>query len=360
MRSIQDHPLIQMLWCRFREFVREPGALFWVFAFPMLISLALGIAFRNQEPAALDVAVVDPNLAAEGLPGSAVDAVFAAPMDKALRPVRYPSEELARKALQSGRVTAVLFASDFSVGAEKRILVDDTQANARIVAALLRLSIRSPGAAALEPQIRELTVQGVGTRYIDFLIPGVLGMNVMSSSIWGVGWSLVQLRTRKLMKRLVATPMKRSHLLLSFVAYRLVLAIIETVVLATFAVLVFGVKLQGSPLALGAVVLLGVLAFSGLALLTASRAQNAETASGLMNLANMPMLMLSGVFFSSDKFPDWMQPFIQALPLTALNNALRAIFNEGATLASQGTPLLVMAAWAVACFVISLRVFRWN
>lgn len=344
MKTYKDHPLYQMVLCRFREFIREPGAVFWVFAFPILISLALGLAFRNQSPAAVDVAVVPS-------PGSA--RVIASLDASGILKGKELDEVAARKQLQSGRVAAVL------VGDPVRIVVDETQQNARLITAAIKDALERGNGRADQLTIPEEKVESVGTRYIDFLIPGMLGMSVMSSSIWGIGWPLVQLRTRKLMKRLVATPMKRRHLLASYILYRLMLAVVEVSVLVAFGVFAFGMKIQGSVLSLGALALLGVFAFGGLALLTASRAQNAETASGIMNLVNMPMTILSGVFFSSEKFPQVMQPFLKLLPLTALNDGLRAIMNEGASLASLSFEAGLLAVWGAVAFAVALRIFRW-
>jgi ABC-type multidrug transport system permease subunit len=345
VNGLHNHPLYHLVLVRLREFTREPGAIFWVFAFPILISVALGLAFRNQGPTRVDIGVV------EGPTAQSLERMIR--QSSALTASVMPEAE-ARKALQSARLGAVVMDPPL------RVLSDDTQQNTSLVVAVLRDVLkRTPGAGAPMTMIEE-KVQSVGTRYIDFLLPGVLGMSIMSSSIWGVGWSLVQLRTRKLLKRLAATPMKKRDLLLSFVAYRLILAVAETAALVVFGVVAFDLVLRGSLGAVAVVLLAGVLSFSGLAVLAASRAQNAETASGIMNLITMPMFILSGVFFSAERFPEWMQPLVRALPLTALNDALRAVINEGATLMSQAIPMAVMAAWAVGAFFIALRVFRWT
>ena len=335
------HPLAQLFLMRVREFVREPGALFWVFVFPIALSLVLGIAYREQGPATVPVAVVDGLRATELADRLGKDGVLVP---------RVQSEDEARRGLQSGKVQAVVTPS----GA---ILIDETQPNGRLVAVVVRDAIGRTGDA---PAVAIENVNRPGSRFIDFLLPGIFGFSIMSSSIWGIGWALVQLRTRRLLKRFAATPMKRPHLLLSFVLFRMLLTIVETGVLLGFAVLVFDVHVQGSLLALATMVAAGVLAFAGIALLCGSRAENSETAGGLMNLATLPMTILSGVFFPVDKFPDWMQPAVHALPLTALNDAVRAIQNEGASLAAQGPSLLVLAAWAVLSFVLALKLFRWS
>jgi ABC-type multidrug transport system permease subunit len=199
-----------------------------------------------------------------------------------------------------------------------------------------------------------------GSRYIDFLIPGLLGMNLMNSGMWGIGFALVDMRQRKLLKRFVGTPMRRGDFLLALLSSRLVLMIIEIGLLLTLGVLVFHMKVLGSVLAILLLGTAGALTFGGLGLLTASRAQKIESVSGLMNLVMMPMWIFSGVFFSYERFPAVIQPLIKALPLTALNDALRASILEGTPLIHQWPRLLVMAAWGSVSFLLALRWFRWT
>jgi ABC-type multidrug transport system permease subunit len=199
-----------------------------------------------------------------------------------------------------------------------------------------------------------------GARYIDFLIPGLLGMNLMNSGMWGVGFAVVDMRQRKLLKRFVASPMRRTDFLLALGSSRLLLMIIEVGLLLGFGALAFHMKIEGSLLAILFVAALGAIAFGGVGLLTASRAQKIESVSGLINLVMMPMWIFSGVFFSYERFPQVIQPVIRALPLTALNDALRAIILQGASLISQRIPLAVMAVWGALSFVLALKWFRWS
>ena len=199
-----------------------------------------------------------------------------------------------------------------------------------------------------------------GSRYIDFLIPGLIGMNVMNAAMWGIGFALVDMRQRKLLKRFAATPMRRSDFLLSLASSRLVFMVIEVAVLLGFGVLVFHMRVLGSVPAILSIGAIGALGFAGLGLLTASRAQKLESISGLINLIMMPMWIFSGVFFSYERFPAVIHPFIKALPLTALNDALRATILEGAPLITQAARLLVLALWGGISFVLALRWFRWT
>jgi ABC-type multidrug transport system permease subunit len=148
-------------------------------------------------------------------------------------------------------------------------------------------------------------------------------MNLMNSGMWGIGFALVEMRQRKLLKRYLATPMRRGDFLLALTSSRLVLMLIELGLLLGFGVLAFHMQIAGSIASILLLATVGALSFSGIGLLTASRAQKIETVSGLINVVMMPMWIFSGVFFSYERFPAIVQPFIQALPLTALNDALR-------------------------------------
>lgn len=199
-----------------------------------------------------------------------------------------------------------------------------------------------------------------GGRYIDFLVPGLLGMSLMGGGLWGVGFVTVDMRIRKLLKRLLATPMRKSHFLAGIMLSRLLFMVPEVLVLLIFARFAFGVVNQGSVISLVLLILLGAFSFAGIGLLVASRAKTLEAVSGLMNLVMLPMWVLSGIFFSSDRFPEIAQPFILALPLTELINSSRAVMLEGATLASQAGNVAALAAWGSISFVLALRLFRWN
>jgi ABC transporter DrrB family efflux protein len=208
--------------------------------------------------------------------------------------------------------------------------------------------------------VRDDRTTELGSRYIDFLIPGLLGMNLMGSGLWGVGFSVVQARTKGLLKRFLATPMRKGEYLLSYMLSRLVFLVVEVAALIGFGWLVFDVGVRGSLVALGAVTLVGAFSFSGLGLLVASRAKTVEAVSGLMNLVMLPMWILSGTFFSYARFPEAMQPFVKALPLTGLNDALRGVMIDGASLTHVGVPLGVVAVWGSLSFLVALKIFRWR
>ena len=334
-----------LLW-RLAEFRREPEVIFWVFVFPLLLAIGLGIAFRDGAPAKLPVAVIGGAGAAE------MAAALAAAPELACE-IMEPGQ--AARALRLGKVVLLAEPSDPVTYRFDPSRPESLLARAAADAALQRAAGRRDPVA-----VRDEAVSEPGGRYIDFLIPGLLGMNLMGGGMWGVGYVIVEMRIRMLLKRLMATPMRRSDFLLAIVASRLIFMLAETAVLLCCGRELFDVRIQGSVAAILCVGLLGSLCFSGLGLLTASRARKIETISGLVNLVMLPMYVLSGVFFSAERFPAAVQPFIQALPLTALNDALRAVILEGATLASQWHELCIMGAWGGIAFALALRWFRWS
>jgi hypothetical protein len=210
------------------------------------------------------------------------------------------------------------------------------------------------------PAPTELTIDEPGGRYIDFLIPGLIGTNLMGGGLWGVGFVVVDMRVRKLLKRFLATPMRRRDFLLSLMLSRLVFTLVEIVILVGFAYLVFDIRVRGSLPAFLVLLVAGGVCFAGIGLLVACRAKTIETVSGLMNAVMLPMYLFSGVFFSSDRFPAEIQPLVQALPLTPLNDALRAVMNDGAGFDAVAVPLAVLAGWGVVSFGLALRFFRWR
>lgn len=340
-------PILQLTLARLREFFREPAAIFWTYGFPTVLALALGIAFSGgADPKAIPVAVLEgPRQAArvEALradPGLAVEAL---------------SEADARARFVGARIVMAVGGGD-----EAQYLFDATNPEAaatrRRVDDLLQRAAGRVDAVAT----KDTPVSAPGSRYIDFLVPGLIGMNIMSSSMWGIGYALVEARKRKLLKRLAATPMKRSHFVGSFLIARMVFLITEVAAILAFSVLAFDVVIQGSLAAVALLAVAGALAFAGLGLFAASRTTSTETVSGIMNLIMLPMFVLSGVFFSAAHFPDWMQAFIRPLPLTLLNDGLRAVLNEGAGIGDVALPLLALGGGALVTLWAGLRGFRWT
>jgi len=339
-------PFVELTLARLRELVREPEAVFWVFIFPILLAAILGLAFRSRPPQALPVALVA---------GPRAEARLAALSAQADLEPRLLDEAEARRQLVRGRVVLVVSADEPPVYAYDPTQPESRAARLAVDAALQRAAGR---ADAFTPG--QALVSEPGARYVDFLVPGLLGMNLMGTGMWGIGFSLVVARQGNLLKRLVASPARRSHILGAQLLSRLIFLVPEGGVLLLFAWLALGVPVRGSLLLLVGVSVLGALAFCGLGLLTAARPRTIEGASGIMNLIMVPMWVFSGIFFSTERFPAAMQPFVQALPLTALNNALRAVMLEGAGLGRLLPELALLAAWGAISFVVALKVFRWQ
>ena len=339
-------PLLQLSLTKVRGILREPEAIFWVVVFPVLLSIALGIAFRASGPAVMPVAVQ------EGAGAAELVATLAA--DDGLSVERL-DEDQARDALRTGRVAVVVIP-----GENWTFWYDPTRPEsreARLVAD--HVLQRAAGRVDAHPtDLREMTEKG--SRYIDFLIPGLLGMNLMGTGMWSIGFSIVNSRQRRILKRFVATPMRRWQYLLAQFVGRLVFLVIEVGVLIGCATLLFGVPVRGAWVLLGAVCALGAFTFASAGLLVASRPKTVEGVSGLMNLVMMPMWILSGTFFSTERFPDLMQPFVQALPLTALNDALRQVMIEGAGVGAIAGEVAIFGGWGVVAFFAALMLFRWQ
>ena len=341
---MSSHPLVQLTLVRFREFLREPEALFWVFGFPLLLAAGLGLAFRNTPAEVLTVGVAGTDLTAfENVPTLAVES--------------FPTVDDGLRALREGKVALLV---ERPANGSVLYHYDDTNPEGRDARMRADMAVQQSAGRADPVVAQDQLMREAGSRYIDFLIPGLLGMNLMGGSIWSMGFAIVDARRRKLMKRLIATPMPRHYFLLSFLISRLAMLVVEVGAFLAFGVFVFGVPIRGSLVLVAAICVLGSLAFGALGLLLSSRARTIEAASGLMNLTMLPMWILSGVFFSSQRFPDVVQPIISALPLTALNDALRATMLQGATVTQIAPQLGVLAAWLLVCFPVALKLFRWR
>jgi ABC-type multidrug transport system permease subunit len=342
------HPLAELTRVRILEFIREPEAIFWVFVFPVLLALALGIAFRDSGSTSYRVGVTDPAIAGRlaGATGLTTTTMERSP---------------ALEALGRGRLDIVVEATPGEAGPPQFVFhFDPTRPDGRAA----RLAVDDALQRAFGRQDllghRDEPTADRGSRYIDFLIPGLIGLNLMGSGMWGIGFSIVVARTRGLLKRLAATPMRRTHYLVSYAMSRLVFLVLEVAAIVGFGWLIFGVEVRGPLLAVLAVAIVGGLTFAALGLLVAARSRTIESVSGWMNLLMLPMWLLSGSFFSYERFPEAFWPVIRLLPLTAVNDALRVVFRGEALLAGALPELAVVTVWGLLSFAISVRRFRWQ
>jgi ABC-type multidrug transport system permease subunit len=338
------HQIVQLTLARIREFIREPEAVFWAVFFPILLTAGLGIAFRSQSADVLKVAATTPDIA------------YALRQDSSLAVLEIDDAE-ASKALATGKISLIA-----SQGPKDSVIFryDDTSPEGRLAKIIADRAVQEAAGRTNRKAVVDQLVREPGSRYVDFLVPGLVGLGIMSNAIWGLGFSIVDARRRKLTKRLVATPMSRAYYLLSYLLWRMMILVLEVAIPIGFGVLAFGVPVRGRLIDLAIVCVLASLSFSALGLLIASRARTIEAASGLMNLVQVPMWILSGVFFSAQRFPDAAQPLIQALPLTAIIDALRAHMLQGATLTELIPQLTTLTVWFVVCFTVALKLFRWR
>lgn len=349
-------PLIELTRARIKEFFREPAAIFWVYGFPLIMAISLGIAFRERPKTQITV-----DLVSRGAESAATDLRDALAADGRFT-VQVLSDDSWRRRLRDGKTDLVILppATDSPTAStsEWELWQEPRRAESLFARqAVENVLLKQRGATP--PPLQDHELSEAGSRYIDFLVPGLLGINLMGGGLFGVGFVLVDMRVKKLLKRFLATPLRHRDFLMSVILSRLLFMLPEICALLGLSWLLFGVGIQGSVLSLIVVILLGGFAFAGLGLLIASRATTLETASGLLNLVMLPMYVLSGVFFSSDRFPAAVQPFIRLLPLTALNDALRGVMLEGLSLGDLWRPVVTLIAWGAISFAIALRIFRW-
>jgi ABC-2 type transport system permease protein len=338
--------ILQLALLRVRTFLREPEALFWTFGFPILMAIGLGLAFGEGQEEQSYVGVVR---------GSSAEAHFETLDQSPELIVRLLSRDEAERSLRQGEVAVILSGSNELISS-----YDPTRPDSRTARLAVDRVLQDAAGATRPVDVVERPQRQRGSRYIDWVIPGLIGLNLMSTGLWGIGFGIVNMRQKKQLKRLSATPMRRGDFLVSQILARLAFLALEVPPIVLFAWLVFDVRIEGSLLAVTVVVLLGTVAFAGLGLLAATRARTVEGVSGIMNVIMLPMFILSGVFFSSRRFPDAMQPFIQALPLTAVNDALRAVYNDGLPLTAVPLQLTILVVWTVGSTVLALRLFRWT
>jgi ABC-2 type transport system permease protein len=346
MASPTYRPLVELTLARLREFVREPEALFWTFLFPIVMSVAMAIAFPASSGQTVRVGV------APGPGSDAVRQLLAAAGDIVVLAVPHDRQT---GELRDGEVHLIVVP-----GNPPTYRFDPMRAESRLARLVVDNALKRSAGRSEPWSAREDLIQIPGSRYVDWLIPGIISLSIMNNGLWSIGFMTVQARLRKLLKRLAASPMRKRDFLMAPVLARLAFLGPEVAVPLIFGSLAFGTPVRGSVIGIAAIAIAGALMFGALGLLMGSRARTFEAASGLMNLLSVPMWVLSGVFFSASNFPDAVQPFIQALPLTALVDAMRGVVLEGAALTSLWNELAIIAAWTVVPFAIALKIFKWR
>jgi len=378
-RLIRFNQLWQLISALFLEIVREPGVLFWGILFPILMSLGLGLAFTKKADVIRKVAVININ---ESLTSGSENSVVAGFLQKnceknvsgkpdtwqwkyTIRDEKLGNSvflfykmkwDEAVKFLKRGTINVLLLGINDSV----EYHFDPMNPDAQLTYLKLSSIVGKGAVQAVQSntEIKPLTV--TGTRYIDFLVPGLITMGVMMSSMWGISYGIIEKRSKKLLRRLVATPMKKSHFLIALITVRITMNFIESLVLFLFALFAFKMTIQGSISALILMFLAGNIAFAGIAVFVSSHTSNTEVGNGLINFVVFPLMILSGIFFSYQNFPEWSLPVIKNLPLTMLTDGIRSIFNEGAGYHDVALPILILLAVGILFFSVGLKIFKWH
>ena len=369
MNKITNNQLIRLIFAFLAEIVREPAVLFWGILFPILMAWGLGIAFTQKGNVTQRIAFVKENTKAQNSEGKLYTFL------KSNANIKYNQYFIDLKNEKLGNISLVFLESDRSKAytmlkkGNVNLIIEDGNnivyhfdpANSEAQKVYLLINnMMNYGVnyySANQAEIKPLTI--LGTRYIDFLIPGLIGMGVMMASTWGISYTIIERRSKKLLRRMVATPMKRSNFLLALITARFTMNIIEAGLLFLFSWLYFHIHIQGSITALIAVFIAGNVAFSGLSILISSHTANSEVGNGIINAVVTPMMVLSGIFFSYHNFPEWSLPVIRNLPLTMLADSLRNIFNEGVSFAGVYREIIVLILTGVISFVVGLRIFKW-
>jgi ABC-type multidrug transport system permease subunit len=363
MKSFKNKQLYQLTLTQILETIREPEVLFWGIVFPVLISIGLGFAFTQNSVSKFNIVITDKSPAVL----DSLLSVYASPededyiwkiTDKTLgdTELHFSHGDWKSGIVSLKRGEADLMVSD-SLDAV-RYHFDPHNSQSQLAYVKLSGLIQSPASSIQsDASIAPITLKGV--RYIDFLIPGLIAMGIMSSILWGISYTLIERRSQKLLRRMVATPMKKSYFIFAMMFVRIVMNFIEAAIIFLAAWLLFGVEIQGNIGALIILFLAGNIAFTGIAVLVSSRTAKTEVGTGWINAVQMPMMILSGIFFSYHNFPAWSIPAIKLLPLTALIDGMRSIFNEGAGWLEILTLSAALSIFGILCFWIGIKCFKW-
>jgi ABC-2 type transport system permease protein len=350
-RPWRMHPVTQLFLARFREFIRQPEAVFWSYVFPLVMMIALGLAFRSEPIEAVSVVVQS---------GPDADKVSRLLSNQATFLASTGNEAECRQQLRAGQSELIIIAEPQEDSVNYRFVFDPTRpgsvhARNAVNDFLQRAAGRTDVVSTSDQPITE-----PGSRYIDFLVPGLIGMGLMGGGVWGVGYAIVDMRIRQVLKRFLGTPMKKSHFVAAMMFSRMVFMIPEIIIVLFVSRSVFGVVNHGRYETVALLIVLGAFEFAGIGLLIASRARTLEAVSGLMNLAMVPMWIGSGIFFSAKRFPELVQPLIRLLPLTPLIDGLRHVMQEGAGVSQILPELALISGWGALTFIVAIRVFRWE
>ena len=372
--------LWQLIVANFKELIREPGVLFWGIIFPILMSVGLGLAFTKKQDVTRNIAIIkDTKTSIINKDSTFVLSDFIEKNTVKIPATLKDQEKYSytQKNDKLGNTTFIFSEISWSqsmiwlkrgyvsiVLDEKNGVIqyhfDPSNADAKLAYMQLKGIFGSIDSEIKEneDEIKPLTV--AGTRYIDFLIPGLIAMGIMMSAMWGLTYTIIERRSKKLLRRMVATPMKKSNFLIALITVRVTMNFIEALLLFLFAHFAFGITIQGSILALLVVFISGNIAFAGIATFASCHTSKTEIGNSLINVVVMPMMILSGIFFSYHNFPAWSISVIQKLPLTMLADETRSIFIEGGGFSEIAIPSLILTVTGIFFFALGLRLFKWH
>ena len=351
-----NNSILKLIAVHFKSFFREPAILFWAIMFPILMAWVLGIAFTQKGEVKKTVYVINDSNSKQAL-SNGEEKVFGEETGNPTR-IKFISatREEAYRALKRGTIS--LFIEE--KGDSLRYHFDPKNADAQLTHLIIERGLNESlngKASAVPSSVSALTTKG--TRYIDFLIPGLIALGIMNSCLWGISYNLIEFRMKKLLRRMVATPMKKSYFLISHILTRIILSSVESGLLFLFAFIYFGTTIEGSISGFVLIYLAGIFAFSGISILLASRTSSSQVGNGLINAISLPMMILSGIFFSYQNFPEWALPVIKALPLTLIADTIRSVFIEGMTFPEVLMPSFILTVIGLVTFAIGLKLFKW-
>ena len=344
--------LIRQFVMEWKLFSRDRAAMFWTFAFPMLLLAGFGTIFRSGSAPAVTLVV-----AGDAIHAPLVAALAGTPVKVlALGPVE------AEQRWKKGETSAQL--EDHAGQLRLRVnsyLLAQGQAAAQIVqqTSLAGQVVRQGGQPQWLPIAMESPGHATSANYAAFLLPGLLGLNLLSMGLFSVGMVNVSYREKGKFRRLAVTPLPKWIFLAGQVLHRLTVTFLQSALMLALGYWAFGIKNEGSYLLLAGVMAWGCACFMAMGFALASFAQTSEGYAAISNVFFFPMMFLSGVYFTLDSAPKWMQQGVVVLPLSPYLKALRAVFNDGANLSGHGVGMAVVGLWTAGCFLLAVKRFKW-
>ena len=360
--------LLQLTSIHFKEFFRQPGIIFWAVFFPVLMAWGLGIAFTQKEAPTQKVAFISNDDGFESSSSKWNQLISSGvALDANIYEITTGSPELGYMKFQLHKTSDEEAIQMIKKGVAELIInvenedlqfhFDPLNPEAQLSYLQIQSAMNDSQKNAASESIVALDQKG--TRYIDFLVPGLLCMSVMMSCMWGISYGMIDKRSKKLLRRMVATPMSKTYFLTAQFIARLALSTLEAGILLLFSYFYFDISISGSVPAFLLVFLTGNIAFTGIAIFASSRTSDTRVGNGLVNLVVMPMMILSGIFFSYQNFPEWAIVVIEKLPLTLMADNIRSVFIESSGLSDVLIPSLGLTLMGAILFTIGLRIYKW-